>query len=199
MEIALASANQGKRREIEALLAPLGIVVRTAAELGFTEDVPETGDTFADNALIKARAVAQALGRPALADDSGLTVEALGGAPGVLSARYAGPGATDAQRNAKLLKELAGIPPERRGAAFVCVMACVRPDGATLTSEGRLEGRIALAPAGNNGFGYDPVFELPERGLTVAMLEPAEKNAISHRGRALVALAPRIKDFLTGT
>lgn len=199
MEIALASANQGKRREIAALLAPLGISVATAAELGFTEDVPETGSTFADNALIKARAVAQALGRPALADDSGLTVEALGGAPGVLSARYAGEGATDAQRNAKLLKEMEGVPPERRGAAFVCVMACVRPDGATLTSEGRLEGRIALAPAGENGFGYDPVFELPERGLTVAMLEPAEKNAISHRGRALAALAPRIKGFLTGT
>jgi XTP/dITP diphosphohydrolase len=199
MEIALASANQGKRREIEALLAPLGLSVRTAAELGFTEDVPETGDTFAENALLKARAVAQALGRPALADDSGLAVEALGGAPGVLSARYAGPGATDQERNAKLLQEMEGIPPERRGAAFVCVMACVRPDGAELTSEGRLAGRIALAPAGDNGFGYDPVFELPGRGLTVAMLSAEEKNAISHRGRALAALAPRIKDFLMGT
>lgn len=199
MEIALASANQGKRREIEALLAPMGISVRTAAELGFTEDVPETGDTFAANALIKALAVARALGRPALADDSGLAVEALGGAPGVLSARYAGPGATDAERNAKLLAELKGVPPERRGAAFVCVMACARPDGATLTAEGRLEGRIALAPAGDNGFGYDPVFELPGRGVTVAMLNAAEKNAISHRGRALAALAPRIRDFLKGT
>lgn len=197
MEIALASANQGKRREIAALLEPMGISVRTAAELGFSEDVPETGDTFAENALIKARAVAQALGRPALADDSGLAVEALGGAPGVLSARYAGPGATDAERNAKLLAELAGLPPEHRGAAFVCVMACARPDGAALTAEGRLEGRIALAPAGDNGFGYDPVFELPERGRTVAMLSAEEKNAISHRGRALRDLAPRIKDFLT--
>ncbi len=196
MRLVLASANPGKRREIEALLAPLGIAAPTAAELGFTEEVAETGTTFEENALLKARTVAAALGLPALADDSGLVVEALGGAPGVLSARYAGEGATDAERNAKLLREMASVPAEKRGAAFVCVMACVRPDGAALIGQGRLEGRIALAPRGENGFGYDPVFELPERGLTVAMLEAAEKNAISHRGRALRDLVPRIKVFL---
>jgi XTP/dITP diphosphohydrolase len=199
VELVLASTNQGKRLEIEAILAPLGIIVRTAAELGFSEYVPETGDTFTANALSKARAVAQALGRPVLADDSGLAVEALDGAPGILSARYAGPNASDAERNAKLLAELVGVPPERRGAAFVCVMACVRPDGTALTNEGRLEGRIALVPAGENGFGYDPAFELPERGVTLAMLAAEEKNTISHRGRALNALATRLEDFLAGT
>lgn len=194
--LALASANQGKLREIAALVAPLGLNVKTAAEMGFTEEVEETGATFADNALLKACAVAQALGVAALADDSGLTVEALGGAPGVHSARYAGPGASDADRNAKLLAELAGLPPEKRGAAFVCVMACCRPDGQVILAEGRLEGRIAEAPRGEGGFGYDPVFQLPERGITVAMLGGPEKNAISHRGRALADLAPRLLPFL---
>lgn len=196
MRLALASANPGKLREIQALLTPLGLTVATAAELGFSEDVEETGATFAENAQLKACAVARALQLPALADDSGLAVEALDGRPGVLSARYAGPGADDAQRNAKLLEELAGVPEERRGAAFVCVMACCRPDGRVLLSEGRLEGRIALAPRGQGGFGYDPVFELPGRGLTVAMLSTGEKNAISHRGRALAGLAPGLREFL---
>jgi len=194
----LASGNQGKQAEIAALCAPMGIEVVTAAELGFTEEVPETGESFEDNARLKAVAVSQALGRPALADDSGLVVEALDGAPGVHSARYAGPGADDAANNAKLLAALEGVPPERRGAAFVCVMLCRRPYGAELIASGRLEGRIAIEPAGEAGFGYDPVFELPERGLTVAQLEPGAKNAISHRGQALRELAAGIKEFLQG-
>ncbi len=198
MILAVASTNQGKLREMATLLEPLGFAVRSARELGFDQEVEETGATFAENARLKACAVAQALGVPALADDSGLEVEALGGAPGVYSARYAGPGASDAQRNAKLLDELAGLPPERRGAAFVCALACCRPDGQTLESLGRLEGRIALEPQGQGGFGYDPVFELPERGLSVAMLSAQEKNAISHRGRALAALAARLPGFLRG-
>ncbi len=196
MRLVLASTNPGKRREIEALLAPLGIEVATARELGFNEDIEETGQTFAANAELKARAVARALNLPALADDSGLCVEALGGAPGVYSARYAGDGADDAANNAKLLGEMAGIPPERRGAAFVCVMVCCRPDGRLLTTQGRLEGRIALAPDGAGGFGYDPVFELPQRGLTVARLSTGEKNAVSHRGQALRAMVERIGEFL---
>ncbi len=196
MELVLASNNPGKLREIRAILEPLGMEIRTAAQAGFKGEVEETGDTFEANARLKACTVASALGLPALADDSGLTVEALGGAPGVYSARYAGPNATDAERSAKLLRELAGVPPEKRGAAFVCVMACCLPSGRVLTAQGRLEGRIALAPAGENGFGYDPVFELPERGCTVAQLTAEEKNAISHRGRALRKLAQGLEDFL---
>lgn len=196
MELVLASNNQGKLREIGQMLEPLGIAVKTAAQAGFTDEVEETGDTFEANARLKACTVARALGLPALADDSGLTVEALDGAPGIYSARYAGPGASDADRSAKLLKELDQVPPEKRGAAFVCVMACCLPSGQVLTTEGRLGGRIALEPAGENGFGYDPVFELPERGCTVAQLTAEEKNAISHRGRALRQLAQDLEQFL---
>ncbi|MFH1059705.1 MAG: XTP/dITP diphosphatase [Pseudomonadota bacterium] len=197
MELVLASNNPGKRREIAALLEPLGIRVRTAAELGFLEDIEETGDTFAANARLKACAVAAALGLPTLADDSGLEVEALDGRPGVYSARYAGKPHNDAANNAKLLGELAGLPPARRGAAFVCVMVCCLPDGRVLVTDGRLKGRIGLAPAGDNGFGYDPLFELPERGLTTALLSTADKNAISHRGQALRAMVERIREFMS--
>ncbi len=196
MDLVLASNNQGKLREISQLLEPFGLEIKTAAQAGFTEDVEETGNTFEANARLKACTVAKALGLPALADDSGLTVDALGGAPGVYSARYAGPGASDTDRSSKLLKELAEVPTDKREAAFVCVMACCLPSGQVLTAEGRLEGRIALEPAGNNGFGYDPVFELPDRGCTVAQLSAEEKNAISHRGRALRKLAKNLVEFL---
>lgn len=194
--IVLASANQGKLREMMAICRPLGVEVVSAAELGFVDEVAETGESFADNARLKAAAVSQALHLPALADDSGLVVAALGGAPGVHSARYAGAHGDDAANCAKLMAAMAGLPPEKRGAAFVCVMVCRRPDGAEIVAEGRLEGRIALAPAGQNGFGYDPVFELPARGCTVAQLAAEEKNAISHRGQALRGLAARLSDFL---
>lgn len=196
MELVLASGNPGKLREIRAIMEPLGVVVLPAAELGFDQEVAETGDTFEANALLKARAVCAALGRPALADDSGLAVEALGGAPGVYSARYAGEKADDASNNQKLLEALARVPIERRQAAFVCVMACVRPDGAELTTEGRLTGVIAERPAGEGGFGYDPLFLIPGDGRTVAQLSAGEKNAISHRGRALARLAKLLPEFL---
>ncbi len=196
MELVLASTNPGKRREIEALLAPLGIAVRSAAELGFTDEIEENGHTFSENARLKACAVARALGLPALADDSGLAVEALDGAPGVYSARYAGGHADDAANNAKLLDALKDVPLERRQAAFVCVMVCCRPDGRLLETQGRLEGMIALGPDGHNGFGYDPLFHLPQRGLSVARLGTGEKNAISHRGQALRAMVERIGEFL---
>ncbi|MCB2184953.1 MAG: XTP/dITP diphosphatase [Deltaproteobacteria bacterium] len=196
LELVLASGNAGKRREIEAICAPLGIVVRTAAELGFTEDIPETGDTFEENARLKACAVAQALGRPALADDSGLVVAALGGRPGVYSARYAGRSHDDLANNRKLRQEMAEVPDGSRQAAFVCVMCCCRRGGLVLQARGTLEGVIAREPAGENGFGYDPLFFLPERGLTVAQLPAGEKNQISHRARALAALAPQLADFL---
>lgn len=198
MQLVLASANPGKLREIEALLAPRGIQVASAASLGFLEEVAETGQTFEANATLKARAVCQALGRPALADDSGLEVQALDGRPGVYSARYAGDGADDAANNAKLLGELRGLAPERRGAAFVCVMACARPDGGLLLAQGRLEGRIVLEPAGSNGFGYDPVFQPSGQERTVAQLAPEEKNRISHRSQALTRLVAGLPAFLQG-
>jgi XTP/dITP diphosphohydrolase len=196
MELAVATANQGKLAEIRSILEPMGHTVKSAAELGFDREIAETGETFAENAKLKACAVARELGRPALADDSGLEVEALAGRPGVLSARYAGPGASKEERNAKLLEELAGLDPDKRDAAFVCVMCLCLPSGRTLMAEGRLAGRIAQAPAGQRGFGYDPVFLLPQRGLTVAQLPPEEKNAISHRGRALRRLAAELDSFL---
>ena len=195
-KLILASTNPGKRREIAALVEPLGFEVVTAAELGFSEEIAETGQSFAENARLKACAVAQALKRPAIADDSGLEVEALNGAPGILSARYAGAGATDQKNYEKLLKALECVPPESRAAAFVCVMACCQMDGKTLLAEGRLEGRITQKPMGNGGFGYDPVFELPKRGVTVAQLDPEAKNAISHRAQALKKLAQGLNDFL---
>ncbi len=196
MEIVLATANPGKLREVQAILAPRGIGVRSARDLGFDREIEETGATFAENAQLKASTVARALGIPALADDSGLVVEALEGRPGVYSARYAGPGAGDQENNRKLLQELAGVPPEKRGAAFVCVMACCKPNGGLLMAKGTLRGRIALAPAGSQGFGYDPVFELPELGRTVAQLRPQEKNSLSHRARALANLVGRLPAFL---
>jgi len=197
VRLVLASNNPGKLREIQALAEPLGIEVISARQAGFTDEVEETGSTFAENARLKACTAARALGLPVLADDSGLVVQALGGRPGVYSARYAGPNADDAANNAKLLRELKGVPPHQRRAAFVCHLVCCLPDGRTLEAEGRLEGSIALEPAGEGGFGYDPVFLLPERGLTVAQLRPAEKNAISHRGQALKALMKDLWEFLS--
>jgi XTP/dITP diphosphohydrolase len=197
-KLVLATGNKGKLVEIKALLEPLGIQVASAAELGFTQDVPETGSTFAENAEIKARAVCRALNLPALADDSGLEVDALDGRPGVLSARYAGPGASDDAKWQKLLREMKDVPPQKRGAAFVCVMACCRPDGEIIFSEGRLQGSISLEPAGNGGFGYDPVFWLADRNLTVAQISKEEKNAISHRGRAIQHLLADLPGFIKG-
>jgi XTP/dITP diphosphohydrolase len=196
-KLVLATANQGKLAEIKTLLEPLGISVASAAQLGFTEDVPETGDTFRENAEIKARAVCQALNLPALADDSGLEVDALGGRPGVYSARYAGPDAGDSAKWQKLLHEMQDVPPEKRAAAFVCVMACCRPDGQIIFAEGRLQGAIALQAAGDGGFGYDPVFYLADRNRTVAQISKEEKNAISHRGRAIQHLLADLPGFIT--
>lgn len=186
VRIVMASRNQHKVRELARVLAPHALEpLPDSVPLP-----PEDGATFTDNALLKARAVAAATGGAALADDSGIVVEALGGAPGVRSARFAGEDATDGQNLAKLLSELRGA--EDRRAAYVCVLALVEADGSERLFEGRCEGRLAEAPRGTGGFGYDPAFvpdDLvgPER--TMAELEPAEKDAISHRGRAARALA----------
>jgi guanylate kinase/non-canonical purine NTP pyrophosphatase (RdgB/HAM1 family) len=187
--IVLASGNAGKLRELGALLAPLGLELLSQDALGIPA-VPETGATFLDNALLKARHAAGRSGLPALADDSGLEVDALGGRPGVHSARYAGEGASDAANLAQLLAELEGVPAARRGARYQCVMVLVRTadDPAPLVGRGSWEGRIALEPRGSGGFGYDPVFVPAGDTRTAAELAPGEKNAVSHRGMATRAL-----------
>ncbi|HEX2789331.1 MAG TPA: RdgB/HAM1 family non-canonical purine NTP pyrophosphatase [Steroidobacteraceae bacterium] len=194
MKLLLASANAGKQREFAALLAPLGLELVLQAELGI-DSVEETGASFEDNALLKARHAAGRGAMPALADDSGLEVDALGGRPGVWSARYAGAAATDDDNNARLLSELAGVPPERRAARYRCVLALVRAadDSAPLMARGSWEGRIATRSAGNGGFGYDPLFIPCGHELTAAEMPAAQKNALSHRARALAALVAQLE------
>jgi XTP/dITP diphosphohydrolase len=190
--VVLATANPGKLREVRALLGAAGLEVVGLDAIGPVA-LPEEGDDYEANALAKARAAARASGLPALGDDSGLEVEALDGAPGPRSARYGGPGLDDAGRTRALLAALAGVPPERRGARFVCVAALALPGGEVATARGECAGRIAEAPRGSAGFGYDPVFEPTPGGPTMAELPPAEKERISHRGRAFRALAPALR------
>ncbi|MCX7706615.1 MAG: XTP/dITP diphosphatase [Anaerolineae bacterium] len=183
-KLLVATHNPGKAREYRELLAGLPLEVTYLDELGITLEVEETGSTFAENAILKATTYAQVSGLWTWADDSGLEVDALDGAPGVFSSRYAGPGASDVDRYRKLLNALAGVPWDRRTARFRCTVALATPEGAVRTVEGVCEGVIAFGPVGEHGFGYDPVFYLPERGLTMAQLPPEVKNQISHRGRA---------------
>lgn len=192
----LATRNRGKLRELAPLFHGARLELRTPEEAGIAmPEVRETGVTFEENARLKARALAAASGMPSLADDSGLEVDALGGAPGVRSARYAGDGATDEANCRKLLAELESVPPPRRG-RFRCVLVLARPTGELLTAEGILEGEIARAPAGESGFGYDPVFFLPQMGKTVAQIGFAEKQRISHRARAAARLVSLLPAFL---
>jgi XTP/dITP diphosphohydrolase len=186
LKLVLATANRGKQRELEALLGPLGIQPVLQSELGIGK-VAETGTTFEANALLKARHAGQWSGLAALADDSGLEVDALGGGPGVWSARYAGPSATDEQNNARLLQELAAVPSEGRTARYRCVLALVRDahDPSPLIAAGCWEGRIAMTPAGSGGFGYDPLFLPNGQTGSAAQLPAGVKNALSHRGQAL--------------
>lgn len=185
--IVVASGNKGKLREIAEIFT--GFAILSMQEAGFAGDIDETGATFAENALIKARTVCKALGRPALADDSGLCVDALDGAPGVYSARFAGVHGDDAANNALLLQKLAGVPEEKRGAYFESCVALVFPDGREWTANGRTYGKIMTAPQGTEGFGYDPLFYSSELEKGFGVASPAEKNAVSHRGKALRALA----------
>lgn len=192
-KMVLATNNQGKAHELNAMLAGLGVEVVTQGELGVAA-VEETGRSFAENAVLKARHAAGATGLPAVADDSGLEVDALQGAPGVYSARYAGPKASDADNLLKLLDELKGVPTEQRGARFRCAIAYLASRDATpQVFEAAWEGRILEAPRGHNGFGYDPVFWVPEQGCSSAELAPEVKNALSHRGRAFARLAEYLK------
>ncbi len=190
--LVLATRNAGKVRELAALLGPLGVEVVSLADYPEIGEIPEEGDTFQENAIFKAREVARLTGETALADDSGLEVDALNGAPGVYSARFAGEPKSDTANNAKLLRLLTGLPPEKRTARFRCVMALAVPDGRVYTAEGTSEGIILDAPRGDNGFGYDPLFYVEEFGKTFAELDLATKNTISHRGRAL----QKVKDLV---
>ena len=184
MKVILASKNQHKLTELSAILSQLGFEIALESEYGLDIDVEETGTTFEENSFLKADAVMKASGLPVLADDSGLMVDALDGAPGVYSARY-GHKASDKERTAYLLENMKNVPEERRGAKFICVITCLFPDGRKIVARGECPGVIARAPHGENGFGYDPVFYLPELGMTYAELPSEQKNAISHRARAL--------------
>lgn len=188
-EIVIASRNLKKARELEDLLAPLGVRIRRVSEFSPKEPA-ETGSTFIENALIKARHAAAVSGLPAIADDSGLCVDALDGAPGVRSARYAGEPASDAVNNAKLLAEMDHVPDAGRGAQFVCLLVLLRSphDPIPLIAEGRWRGTILRAPRGAQGFGYDPLFYVPDQHCSSAELAPEKKNRISHRGLAMQSL-----------
>lgn len=194
MEFVIATQNKGKLAEMRRILEPLGHTVISAKEVGFTQDVAETGTTFAENAALKATAVAQAVGKPVIADDSGLMVDALDGAPGVYSARYAGEEATDRQRWEKLLRELEGVPKEKRTAKFCCAIVLVLPGQEPVTFYGECPGYIGPAPLGEDGFGYDPVFYLNET-TSFATLSGAEKDKISHRGKAMAQLEQYLKEL----
>ena len=199
LTLVMATRNLGKVREMAELLGDVGVRLLSLADFPEIPDIPEAGATFAENALAKAKTVARLTGLPALADDSGLEVEALGGRPGVFSARYAqdrtaGRPPTDRDNWEKLLDELREVPEEKRGARFICEIALSFPEGRLITARGELAGVIALKPRGKRGFGYDPVFFLPAYEATVAELDLATKNRISHRGEAL----RKLKEILAG-
>jgi len=196
MQIVLATSNKGKVREIANIFRDKSVVLKTKADFGLG-DIPETGSTFEENALLKAKAVSEATGLIALADDSGLVVPYLNGEPGVYSARYAGPKATDEQNNAKLLARLQGVDREQRYAYFVCVLALCSPKGKHFLVKGKWEGYIAERPRGENGFGYDPIFVDKNTGFTAAELSLEQKNKISHRAKALLALQEKLPYFLS--
>lgn len=188
-----ATGNQGKMREIREILGDTIPEILSMKEAGISADIVEDGKTFEENALIKARAVSRAAGVMAMADDSGLEVDCMGGAPGIYSARFMGEDTSYDIKNNYIISRAKQVPPEERTARFVCAIACVLPDGREWVVRGTVEGVINDRQVGENGFGYDPIFLLPERGVTTAQLPPEEKNAISHRGRALRAM----RDLLT--
>ena len=194
MKYVLATHNPGKLKEMGAILARFGVEVVSPKDLGLTVDVEETGTTFAENAMLKAKAICAAAQLPAIADDSGLCVDALNGGPGVYSARYGGEGLDDRGRYLLLLNNMRGQT--TRAAHFACAIACAFPNGDTLTAEGRCDGTIAFAPMGEGGFGYDPVFVVPEKAKTFGQLTAEEKSAISHRGRALESFVGKLETYL---
>lgn len=194
MKFVLATHNPGKLREMSAILGELGVEVVSPADVGITVDVEETGTTFAENAMLKAKAICAAARLPAIADDSGLCVDALNGGPGVYSARYGGEGLDDKGRYMLLLNSMRGQT--TRKAHFACAIACAFPNGDELTAQGQCDGAIAFAPMGEGGFGYDPVFLVPEKGKTFGQLTAEEKSAISHRGKALRDFSEKLATYL---
>lgn len=193
----IASNNPKKVNELNRILNPMGITAKTAKEMGVSlDDVEETGTTFVENARLKARAAFERTKLPCIADDSGLMVDALNGAPGVYSARYSGENATDSANNEKLLAELSQVQPARRTAKFVCVICCILENGKEIIAHGECIGTIAAKPRGNDGFGYDPLF-IVEGGKRFAQLSPEEKDKISHRGNAIRILKQQLSKEIT--
>ena len=184
-KVIFATGNPGKLREIRMIMGDMGLEIVTMKEAGFTGTIVEDGTTFEENALIKAGTIAREMGEIAMADDSGLEIDALGGEPGIYSARYLGEDTSYDIKNQVILDRMKDVPEEKRTARFVCAAACVFPDGRSLVVRETMEGRIGYEIVGTNVFGYDPVFYLPEFGCTSAQISPEQKNAISHRGKAL--------------
>lgn len=191
--IVFATGNAGKMKEVRMILADLGVEVASMKDAGISIDIVEDGSTYEENALIKARAVAAATDDIVLADDSGLEIDSLNGEPGVYSARYLGEDTPYSVKNANLIERLQGVPDEKRTARFVCAIAAVLPDGRELTTRAAIEGRIGYEEKGNGGFGYDPIFYVPELHKTTAELTGEEKNLVSHRGKALQLMKEELK------
>ena len=191
--IVFATGNEGKMREIRQIMKGIHVELLSMKEAGIEADIVEDGESFAENAVIKAKAVAEKTNHIVLADDSGLEIDYLNKEPGIYSARYMGEDTSYDLKNANLLERLEGVPDEKRTARFVCAIAAAMPDGEVFTTVGVIEGRIGYEIKGENGFGYDPIFYLPEYGCTSAQLSEEEKNAISHRGRALAAMREELE------
>ena len=194
--IIFATSNEGKMKEVRMILADLGLEILSMKEAGILADIVEDGKTFEENACIKAGQIQKLAGGIVLADDSGLEVDYLGGAPGIYSARYMGEDTSYDIKNQAIIDKLADAKGEERSARFVCAIAAALPDGRILTTRGTIEGQIGYEIVGDGGFGYDPIFYLPERGMTTAQLSPEEKNQISHRGKALEAMKEKLREEL---
>lgn len=195
-KIIFATGNEGKMKEVRMILKELGIPVLSLKEAGITAAIEENGKTFTENAVIKATEIQKLTGTVVLADDSGLEIDYLNKEPGIYSARYMGEDTSYDIKNTAILERLSGVPDEKRTARFVCAIAAALPDGAVLTSEGVMEGIIGHEISGENGFGYDPIFYLPEYSCTSAEITPEQKNEISHRGKALVQMKELLKKYL---
>lgn len=194
--IIFATGNEGKMKEIKMILGDLEIPVISMKEAGIAADIDENGTTFEENAVIKAKTICEMTGELVLADDSGLEIDALNKEPGVYSARYMGENTSYHIKNANLIQRLEEVPDEKRTARFVCAMAAAFPDGRTITTRGTIEGRIGYEERGENGFGYDPIFYLPEYGCSTAELSLEKKNELSHRGKALRTMRQKLKVYL---
>lgn len=194
--IIFATGNAGKMKEIRMILANLGIPVVSMKEAGITADIEENGTSFEENAIIKAKTIMEMTGEIVMADDSGLEIDYLDGAPGIYSARFMGEDTSYDIKNRALIAKLDGVPDEKRTARFACSIACALPDGRILTSYGAMEGQIGYEIKGENGFGYDPIFYLPEYGCSSAEISPEQKNELSHRGKALRSMKEKLQEIL---